>query len=102
MEKSNVSGLISPSIYITDSTANQIYEIESYEDVHTKIYISYFINHLLYISNYEPYFIDWQYICEGKGIQDIIFFMIESFNKESMAAYFYLFKEYYYVKLLEY
>jgi hypothetical protein len=28
----------------------------------------------------EPYFIDWQYIAYGKGVQDLVFFMIESFE----------------------
>lgn len=49
-----------------------------------------------------PYFIDWQYICYGKGVQDLVFFMIESFSKETIATYFNLFKEYYYIKLHEY
>jgi HAD superfamily hydrolase (TIGR01509 family) len=48
-----------------------------------------------------PYFIDWQYICYGKGVQDLVFFMIESFSGESMDKYFYIFREMYYVKLLE-
>ena len=57
---------------------------------------------LFFDKEKKPYFIDWQYICYGKGVQDLVFFMIESFSKESMAIYFHLFKEYYYVKLLEY
>jgi HAD superfamily hydrolase (TIGR01509 family) len=48
-----------------------------------------------------PYFIDWQYICYGKGVQDLVFFMIESFSEESMDKYFHIFREMYYVKLLE-
>jgi len=52
-------------------------------------------------NNYEPYFIDWQYIVLGKGVQDLAFFMIESFEVEKMKLYKNLFKEYYYVKLLE-
>jgi HAD superfamily hydrolase (TIGR01509 family) len=52
-------------------------------------------------KNYEPYFIDWQYISLGKGVQDLVFFMIESFDIEKMYTYKKLFKEYYYVKLLE-
>jgi len=50
---------------------------------------------------YEPYFIDWQYICLGKGVQDLVFFMIESFEIETINKYKILFKEYYYLKLLE-
>jgi HAD superfamily hydrolase (TIGR01509 family) len=53
-------------------------------------------------QTYEPYFIDWQYISLGKGVQDLVFFMIESFDIEHMYTYKKLFKEYYYVKLLEY
>jgi len=30
--------------------------------------------------NQEPYFLDWQYIVKGKGIQDIAFLLIESFD----------------------
>jgi HAD superfamily hydrolase (TIGR01509 family) len=49
-----------------------------------------------------PYFIDWQYIVCGKGVQDLIFFMIESFSTERMTHLYPLFKNYYYVKLKEY
>ena len=49
-----------------------------------------------------PVFIDWQYICYGKGIQDIVFFMIESFSKEKLRLYYPIFKHYYYAKLQEY
>jgi len=52
-------------------------------------------------DNYEPYFIDWQYICEGKGVQDLVFFMIESFEIDIINKYKNIFKDYYYVKLLE-
>jgi HAD superfamily hydrolase (TIGR01509 family) len=52
-------------------------------------------------ESYEPYFIDWQYIILGKGVQDLVFFMIESFETDKMKIYKNLFKEYYYVKLLE-
>ena len=51
---------------------------------------------------YEPYFIDWQYILLGKGVQDLVFFMIESYDIDKMRLYKNLFKEYYYVKILEY
>lgn len=51
---------------------------------------------------YKPYFIDWQYIIMGKGVQDLVFFMIESFDIDTINKYRNLFKEYYYVKLLEY
>jgi len=53
-------------------------------------------------NGYEPYFIDWQYICEGKGVQDLVFFMIESFEIETINQYKNIFKDYYYVKLKEY
>jgi HAD superfamily hydrolase (TIGR01509 family) len=45
---------------------------------------------------YEPYFIDWQYIAYGKGVQDLVFFIIESFDKNTAHRYTSLFKNYYY------
>jgi beta-phosphoglucomutase len=53
-------------------------------------------------GGYEPYFIDWQYILHGKGVQDLVFFMIESFEPECIKQYKQLFKDYYYTKLVEY
>jgi HAD superfamily hydrolase (TIGR01509 family) len=49
----------------------------------------------------EPYFIDWQYICIGKGVQDIIFFLIESFSIDNIRLYYPLFIQYYYIKLIQ-
>ena len=57
---------------------------------------------LLENGTYEPYFIDWQYTIIGKGIQDIVFFMIESFDIEKIKILCPIFKNYYYTKLLEY
>lgn len=51
--------------------------------------------------SYEPYFIDWQYTTIGKGVQDLVFFMIESFEIEKMNVYKNILKNYYYVKLME-
>ena len=53
-------------------------------------------------NTYEPYFIDWQYVCIGKGVQDLVFFMIESFNVDKLNLYFDMFKKYYYIKLSEF
>lgn len=53
-------------------------------------------------GNVVPHFIDWQYIAYGKGVQDLVFLMIESFDKETVKKNYGLFKHYYYVKLLEY
>ena len=55
-------------------------------------------------GNDAPYvwFIDWQYIAHGKGVQDLVFFIIESFEISKARQYRALFKEYYYVKLCEY
>jgi len=49
-----------------------------------------------------PHFLDWQYIIEGKGVQDLIFFMIESFSPDKMKVYYPIFKNYYYAKLQQY
>jgi thiamine kinase-like enzyme len=51
--------------------------------------------------SYEPYLIDWQYNSIGKGVQDLVFFMIESFEIEKMNIYKNILKNYYYVKLME-
>ncbi len=51
--------------------------------------------------NNEPYFIDWQYIAHGKGVQDLVFFMIESFEINKINIYGNMFREYYYIQLLE-
>jgi hypothetical protein len=52
--------------------------------------------------NYEPYFIDWQHCAIGKGVQDLVFFIIESFDISNIKLVFGLAKQYYYKKLLEY
>ena len=52
-------------------------------------------------NNYEPCFIDWQHIAIGKGVQDLVFFLIESFDIEKLPVLFPLFKNYYYIKLIE-
>jgi HAD superfamily hydrolase (TIGR01509 family) len=53
-------------------------------------------------NNCEPYFIDWQHCAIGKGVQDIIFFIIESFDISRISITFDLIKNYYYCKLIEY
>ena len=52
-------------------------------------------------NNFEPYFLDWQYIANGKGVQDLIFFIIESFDIDKIKIVFPIFKHYYYIKLIE-
>jgi len=52
-------------------------------------------------DNKEPVFIDWQYIVFGKGVQDLVFFMIESFDKDVICEYRDVFKEHYYNQLIE-
>jgi beta-phosphoglucomutase-like phosphatase (HAD superfamily)/GTP:adenosylcobinamide-phosphate guanylyltransferase len=49
----------------------------------------------------EPVFIDWQYISIGKGVQDLVFFMIESFDSNIIKKNYALFKNYYYIKITE-
>jgi HAD superfamily hydrolase (TIGR01509 family) len=53
------------------------------------------------LNGFEPVFIDWQYICIGKGVQDIVFFLIESFTVENIQLYYPLFIQYYYTKLIQ-
>ena len=52
-------------------------------------------------SSKIPYFIDWQYISHGKGVQDLVFFMIESFTPDKIKLLFPIFKHYYYVQLID-
>jgi beta-phosphoglucomutase-like phosphatase (HAD superfamily)/choline kinase len=52
-------------------------------------------------NRYDPIFLDWQYVHNGKGVQDLVFFIIESFSVANIRIYGPLFKEYYYIKLLE-
>jgi len=52
-------------------------------------------------DNYEPIFLDWQYVSIGKGVQDLIFFLIESFDIDNIKINYPIFKNYYYKKLLE-
>ena len=56
----------------------------------------------IFYNNSSPCFIDWQYVGYGKGVQDIVFFMIESFNILDIKDRALLFKEYYYVKCRDY
>ena len=53
-------------------------------------------------NNYEPCFIDWQHCAIGKGVQDLIFFVIESFDIVNIKSLFILIKYYYYQKIIEY
>ena len=50
----------------------------------------------------EPYFIDWQHCAIGKGVQDLVFFVVESFDISDLIPVFNLAVEYYYKKLKEY
>ena len=54
------------------------------------------------LNNYEPYFIDWQHCAIGKGVQDLIFFIIESFDIVNIELIFNLATNYYYKKIIEY
>ena len=52
-------------------------------------------------NNYKPIFLDWQHCVIGKGVQDFVFFVIESFHINNLDLYYPIFKNYYYKKLLE-
>ena len=52
-------------------------------------------------SDYEPFFIDWQYLGCAKGVQDLVFLLIESYNTDTINLYGNLLKDYYYAQLLE-
>ena len=50
----------------------------------------------------EPWFIDWQHCAVGKGVQDLIFFVIESFDIQNSVSMFDLAVRYYYERLIAY
>ena len=54
------------------------------------------------LNGNEPYFIDWQHCAIGKGVQDLIFFIIESFDIKNIKSVFSISKEYYYKKIVKY
>ena len=56
---------------------------------------------IFYDMSNEPYFIDWQHCAIGKGVQDLIFFIIESFDISQIKIVYPILKSYYYKKLLE-
>lgn len=55
----------------------------------------------LFYDRDEPYFIDWQHCAIGKGVQDLIFFVLESFDLKNIGWVFELSTRYYYRKLVE-
>ena len=52
-------------------------------------------------DNNDLCIIDWQHCCIGKGVQDLIFFIIESFDINTIKRIYPLFKHYYYNKIIE-
>ena len=59
------------------------------------------IFYLPQLESYKPYFIDWQYIAYGKGVQDVVFFLIESFDRQTIREKVFMFRDYYYIKCKE-
>lgn len=55
----------------------------------------------LFYDGNEPYFIDWQHCAIGKGVQDLVFFVLESFDVKNISWVFELSTRYYYRKLIE-
>ena len=56
---------------------------------------------ICYTMDKSPIFLDWQHCVIGKGTQDLVFFIIESFDINTLDVVYPLFKNYYYKKLLE-
>lgn len=53
-------------------------------------------------DRYDICFIDWQYVSIGKGTQDLVFFLIESFEPGVLESRYQVLTEYYYHKLIEF
>ena len=56
-------------------------------------------NIFYHVKNNNIILIDWQYIMYSKGVQDLIFFMIESFEINKINQLFNLLTNYYYIQL---
>jgi hypothetical protein len=50
---------------------------------------------------FEPCFIDWQYVGIGKGIQDVVFFLIESYDIDQLETMASIIFPYYYLCLCQ-
>ena len=50
---------------------------------------------------FEPCFLDWQHVSIGKGVQDLLFFLIESFDFADIDIVLPIFKNYYYIQLCQ-
>lgn len=97
-EISNYSALIKEKFELF-KTKNKIFITERMLDVMDNIYANYdkILNELssfplnlchgdlkspniFYKNDYEPYFLDWQYINLSKGVTDIVFLLVESID----------------------
>lgn len=58
---------------------------------------------IFYLNNEskDPIFLDWQYVSVGRGVQDVVFFILESFEIHALPWIMPLLKNYYYVQLKE-
>ena len=57
---------------------------------------------MFYDADNMPIFIDWQHCAIGKGVQDLAFFILESFDIERVCDVLDLLKPHYYSKIIEY
>lgn len=48
---------------------------------------------------YECFLIDWQYVFHGMGVQDIVFFLMESFEPDVIDTRYRLLLDYYFIQL---
>jgi HAD superfamily hydrolase (TIGR01509 family) len=97
--------LSNEQIHIGDTIYNQIDDIVNYmtKDNLTICHGDLKAGNIFYnFENNIPYFIDWQYINHGKGVSDIVFMMIESYEIDVIKMYNNLLLEYYYLKLKDY
>jgi HAD superfamily hydrolase (TIGR01509 family) len=103
--------------WFTILNTNQIKKCDEIYHEFTKIQTRFSIgNHLTFIhgdikspnifydidNGFEPYFIDWQHCAIGKGVQDFVFFILESFEISQLTMVYEITKGYYYKKIIEY
>lgn len=98
------TGVLTPAqLTIGDNIVNQFADIQMYmaSGATTLVHGDIKSPNIFYeIDNdNEPIFLDWQHTAVGKGVQDLVFFLIESFSLEAIMRVQSQFKTHYYSTL---
>jgi HAD superfamily hydrolase (TIGR01509 family) len=55
----------------------------------------------MFFDGSQPIFLDWQYVMKGKGTQDLVFFLLESFSISKRRELWHVCISYYHTKLIQ-